>query len=124
MPGATVTILYPSGPDIHFDMSCPSPRPHAPIPGPLKPPSTDYLSTHMPMLFESWKTYGLTNYTISKPADGPYLCICYLNFSSFEGIKKCSEGPERKGIREDVQNYTNSPVVVVPAEVVESVNST
>ncbi|KAN0104250.1 hypothetical protein V8E51_009995 [Hyaloscypha variabilis] len=102
MSCATVTILYPSGSDINFDMSY-------------------YLSSHMPMLLKSWKSYGLTNYTVSKPAEGPYVCICYLNFSSFEGFKKASEGPERKAIREDVQNYTNSKVVLVPAEVVGSV---
>jgi uncharacterized protein (TIGR02118 family) len=121
MSCATVTILYPSGSDINFDMSCPSPLPHAPIPVPTRTPSTDYLSSHMPMLLKSWKSYGLTNYTVSKPAEGPYVCICYLNFSSFEGFKKASEGPERKAIREDVQNYTNSKVVLVPAEVVGSV---
>jgi uncharacterized protein (TIGR02118 family) len=92
-----------------------------PFQPPLKPPSTDYLSSHMPMLLKSWKSYGLTNYTVSKPAEGPYVCICYLNFSSFEGFKKASAGPEIKGIREDVQNYTNSQPVLVPAEVVGSV---
>ena len=75
MPATVVTVQYPTaGGSESFNLDY-------------------YMKTHMPMVMDKWKSYGLQNWAVNKlsaTADGssvPYNIEAVLHFDSLEGFQ-------------------------------------
>ncbi|KAM0286465.1 hypothetical protein ACHAQH_000891 [Verticillium albo-atrum] len=96
MPSSTLTVLYPAlkAEGDKFDMDY-------------------YLSTHMKIAREAWKSLGLTGYQVANftsdaaGADSPYSVAVILTFDSADGAKSIGTSPETKNVLADVPNFTN-----------------
>lgn len=105
-PKIKVTILYPNGEGMTFDM--------------------DYYSQkHMPLVAELMGD-ALIHYGIDKGIAGrtpeepvPYLAIGYLYFNSLSDYSEAF-GPNAEQILNDIPNYTNSQPLVQISEVVKA----
>lgn len=98
-----VTVLYPNGADVTFDMAY-------------------YTSKHMPMVQHKC---GPACRTIAadlgiaggEPASKPpYIAIGYLTFDSVEAFQKAF-GPHSAQILADIPNYTNARPVIQISEI-------
>jgi len=100
-----VTILYPNGEDMSFDMEY-------------------YKTNHMPMLAELFgetlKGYEIDEGKAGRTPEGavPYLAIGYLYFDSLETYR--AEFKKHGGtIISDIPNYTNSRPQIQISEVIK-----
>ena len=93
------TVLYPNDDDTKFDLDY-------------------YLKTHMPLVANKWKQYGLTGWDViehdstlggAKPA---YKIEATLHWSSKDAAEKATTGPEAGEIFGDVPNFTNKQPVL------------
>ena len=100
MPGATVTIIYPSAPDATFDMDY-------------------YLSTHMPLVQKNWGPEGLRSWKIIKfPASSPYSVQATLEWPDIQTFQAAAGGESAKVVLGDVKNFSNKSPVIMGGEVV------
>lgn len=97
-----VTVLYPKNPSSTFDMDY-------------------YLSSHMPLVLNTWKDEGLIGYTVKEFEKGPdgsdpkMMVQCDLNFGSKADLEKAMQNPGVKAIFDDVPKFTNESPLFLPA---------
>jgi len=88
------TVTYPNEPDATFDMKY-------------------YLSTHMPLVMDTWKSSGLQKYEVVQFQKGPdgsdpaFSVQCTLTFGSSDQIEKALGLPDTKKVFDDVNNFSN-----------------
>lgn len=93
------TVLYPNEDDTKFDLDY-------------------YLATHMPLVGQKWKQYGLTGWDVIKHdatvggAAPKYLIEATLVWESKEAAEKATTGPEAQEVFGDVPNFTNKQPVL------------
>lgn len=98
------TILYPKGAGPTFDMKY-------------------YLATHMPLVADSWKPYGLKSWTIVQFGPGPdgaepeYCVQATLEWDSPESFQKALGGPEKDKVFGDIPNFSNAGPVLLGGQV-------
>ncbi|KAJ5558403.1 hypothetical protein N7535_008613 [Penicillium sp. DV-2018c] len=90
----TVAILYPNPEDIKFD-------------------DEYYMKTHMPLVENSWKSFGLISWRVNKfptAIDGSrsqYLIQATLEWESEEAFKTAQKAPASAEVFGDIPNFTN-----------------
>ena len=83
-----------------------------------------YLSTHMPLVMDSWGKYGLQKWDVIQygpGADGakpPYSVCAILTWGSQEDLGKALGGEEAKAVFGDVPNFSNKGPTFVAGAVV------
>jgi uncharacterized protein (TIGR02118 family) len=98
-----VSVMYPNGPDAHFDEAY-------------------YRDRHMPMvkdlMGEHCKSYAVDRaITSGSPeANAPYIAMGHLFCESVEAFQ-ASFGPHTKAIMADIPNYTNQTPVIQISDV-------
>ncbi|KIW96785.1 uncharacterized protein Z519_02176 [Cladophialophora bantiana CBS 173.52] len=100
---ATVTVLYPT-PDLEFNMEY-------------------YLSTHMPLVFSKWLSYGMKEWKVVKFEDSPdgtkpYSVAAVMTWESMDALKTALKGKEVEVIFGDVPNFSNKYALFLNGEVV------
>ncbi|TQV90931.1 hypothetical protein V2A60_008392 [Cordyceps javanica] len=91
---ATVNILYPSGPSFDLDY---------------------YLNTHMPIVQENWKPFGLESWEIIVFEPGQkYQVQAILKWDKLESLDKAKEGEAGVKVLGDIAKFTAAkPDIVV-----------
>lgn len=99
-----ITILYPSGSDVKFDMKY-------------------YLSTHMPLVQEKWGPEGLLAWKVLE-FDGKagWGVQATLEFKDVETFQKAASGPSAKEVFDDVANFTNTKPTLLTGKVMGEAN--
>jgi len=98
-----VSVMYPNGPDAHFDEAY-------------------YRDQHMPMvkklMGEHCKYYAvdLAHASTSPESNAPYIAMGHLFCESVEAFQN-GFGPHTKAIMADIPNYTNQKPVIQISEV-------
>lgn len=103
MPSALVSVVYPNGPDVKFDL--------------------DYYNTkHIDLVTEKWTKYGLQQYWVAdlRPSGGPYAIQTTMLWESLESFQKAAAAEESAAVFADVSNFTNSKSMVLSGGVVKS----
>ena len=101
-----VSILYPNGPNTHFDM-------------------TYYLEHHIPLAHQLFSTHpGYRGVTVERGlagavpgADAPFGALCHFSFDSLGEFMAAFE-PHRAELQSDVPSYTNIAPTIQISEVV------
>jgi len=101
-----VSVLYPNGPDTHFNMAY-------------------YLEHHIPLANQLFGAHpGYRGVTVERGiaggvpgADAPFVALCHFSFDSLGDFKAAFE-PHRAELQGDVPNYTNIAPTVQISEVV------
>ncbi|KAI9657140.1 MAG: hypothetical protein M1821_003306 [Bathelium mastoideum] len=101
MTGGTITVLYPAGVTFNMDY---------------------YVKSHMPMVHNNLKSYGLNGYRVTKNvgtasgAESPYAVTCALHLDDLEQFQKGMEvhGAEILG---DVPNFSDKEPTLIIGEV-------
>jgi uncharacterized protein (TIGR02118 family) len=89
-----VSVLYPAGDDVTFDM--------------------DYYKTkHRDLCM---KVLGCERFEVDQAISGPYVAACHMYFPSMEALQAGMGGPDAGQATEDVKNYTNATPVIQIAE--------
>ena len=98
-----VSVMYPSGPDIHFDQAY-------------------YCERHMPMVAELMGEH-CKHYTVDSGlgagapgTDAPYIAMGHLFCESVAAFE-AGFGPNAKAIMGDIPNYTNQRPLIQISEV-------
>ena len=100
-----VSVMYPHKDGARFDMDY-------------------YRKTHMKMVWDAMKSFGLVKTTVEKglPAGNgkpsPYVCIGHLHFESQDGYDRAIEAHGKK-LRADMPNYTDIQPVRQVSELYE-----
>ena len=100
-----VTVMYPNEEGVRFDFAY-------------------YRNTHMKIVEENLKPFGLVKTGVEKGISGgagqpaPYVCLGHLYFESAEGY---DEGIKTVGpvLREDISNFTNVTPIRLISEVLD-----
>ena len=103
MAPALVSVIYPSGEDIKFDL--------------------DYYNTkHIGLVSEKWTKYGLQQYWVAdlRPSGGPYAIQCTMLWDSIENFQKAAAAEDSAAVFADVPNFTNSKPVLLSGVVAKS----
>lgn len=102
---ARITVLYPSATDASFNMDY-------------------YMKTHMPLVMDSWGSYGLKSWEVSKIVgtatgeDAPYTVQALLHFESLEKFQEAASGPKAPIVLGDIPNFSNKEPVILIGDVV------
>ena len=103
MPSATITVVYPTASDATFDIDY-------------------YMKTHMPLVADNWKSFGLTGWKVVRyigTATGdppPYTVQAELYFSSVEDFQKAATSPSAETVMGDIPNFSNKQALIMIAE--------
>ena len=99
-----VTVLYPDGDGKTFDHDY-------------------YVNSHIPMVSEKLKSFGLVKATVDKGLGGaapgssaPYVTIASLVFETIEGFQQAF-GAHGEEMMADVPNYTNIEPIIQVSEI-------
>jgi uncharacterized protein (TIGR02118 family) len=103
-----VSILYPKGPDAHFDMAY-------------------YLEHHMPLAIQLLGTHpGYRGVSVERGlagavpgADAPFVALCHFSFDSL-GEFMAAFGAHTAELQGDIPNYTNIAPIIQISEVLIS----
>lgn len=121
----TVHVLYP----VSQVPSTPPPPP------PTNPPQNNddlkfdmsyYLKTHMPLVFDKWKQYGLQKWDIIEYGPGldgskPQYRVCaVLHWDNADEVKTAAGSEEAKPVFGDIANFTNAQPTFLMGSVVGS----
>jgi uncharacterized protein (TIGR02118 family) len=101
-----ISILYPNGPDTHFDMAY-------------------YLEHHMPLAIQLLGAHpGYRGVTVERGlagavpgADAPFAALCHFSFDSL-GEFMAAFTPHTAELQGDIPNYTNIAPTIQISEVV------
>jgi uncharacterized protein (TIGR02118 family) len=101
-----INILYPNGPDTHFDMAY-------------------YLEHHMPLAIQLLGAHpGYRGVTVERGlagavpgADAPFAALCHFSFDSL-GEFMAAFTPHTAELQGDIPNYTNIAPTIQISEVV------
>ncbi|KAK5171808.1 uncharacterized protein LTR77_003444 [Saxophila tyrrhenica] len=98
MPGATTTVVYPKGCSFNMDY---------------------YLSTHMPLVADTWGSYGLKSWKVIKMGeDSPYSVQATLEWGSMEDFQKAASSETAAKVMGDVPNFTDGSPTLMSGDVV------
>ena len=84
-------VTYPGGPETHFDRGY-------------------YMETHLPLVLESWRKYGLQTIAAFFP-DGTgegTIAICACAFRDEEAVRASFSSPEAHAVMADVPRFTEA----------------
>ena len=93
-------VMYPNEPDIKFDEDY-------------------YISTHMPLVDQTWKPHGLTGWKVVKYTqafDGTpskYLIAAHLEWESEQSLQNALKDPESSKVFADIPQFTNKQPITV-----------
>jgi len=93
-----MSVLYPSGDDITFDVDY-------------------YKTTHRDMCL---KILGCERMEIDTTIAGPYVAAGHLYFPSMESFQAGSGNPDAAALQADMKNYTNATPIIQLSEIVVS----
>lgn len=85
-----------------------------------------YLSTHMPLVSEKWKSYGLKGWRVVQfggGADGgrpQYSVQATLIWDSREDFQKAAGGPEAGEVMGDIPNFSNQQPILLGGKVMKT----
>ena len=92
-----LSILYPAGDDITFDLDY-------------------YKNNHRDLCM---RVLGCERMEVDTAIAGPYVAAGHLYYSSMEAFQAGTGGPDAGQAADDVKNYTNATPVMQIAEIVE-----
>ncbi|KAJ5587400.1 uncharacterized protein N7459_003165 [Penicillium hispanicum] len=87
-------VIYPNEPDLQFDEEY-------------------YMKTHMPLVDQTWKSYGLTSWKVNKytqALDGTpakFRIAAHLVWENEEAMHKALKDPKSSKVFADIPNFTN-----------------
>ncbi|KAI1500241.1 ethyl tert-butyl ether degradation EthD [Biscogniauxia marginata] len=96
-----VVVSYPHKPEARFDID-------------------HYVNVHMPHVSKIWGPVGLRSWAVTQPIDPEYVIQAVVTWESMEAWKTASQGPEAKGIFDDVPKFTNLDPLIVKGGVLSS----
>ncbi|KAF2464097.1 uncharacterized protein BDR25DRAFT_99478 [Lindgomyces ingoldianus] len=98
--GATVSVLYPKTASSTFDISY-------------------YLSTHMPLVADTWTKYGLKSWSVTQlSVDAPYSVHALMEWESQEAFAEALKDEGTAKVMGDVENFSSEKPVLLQGEVI------
>ena len=87
----TLYVTYPGDANTRFDRSY-------------------YVGTHLPLVLESWRKYGLETVAAFFPegSGAGTIAICVCSFRVERGIRDSFAGPEAREVMADISNFTDA----------------
>lgn len=85
-----------------------------------------YLSTHMPLVTEKWKQYGLKGWEVIQFAGGPdgskpqFSTQATLIWDNKDDFFKAVGAPETKDVMEDISNFSNKQPLIIGGKVLKT----
>ena len=87
----TLYVTYPGDANTRFDRSY-------------------YVSTHLPLVLESWRKYGLETVAAFFPegSGAGTIAICVCSFRGEQGIRDSFAGPEAREVMAYIPNFSDA----------------
>jgi uncharacterized protein (TIGR02118 family) len=90
MSAATIFVTYQGTPETRFDRDY-------------------YVGTHLPLVLNAWRAYGLETIASFFPAvpKSGTIAVAELRFRDEEAVKAALSSPEAPGVMDDIPNFTD-----------------